>query len=369
MELATSTETVNFNLIDPITACNFGVDDEFVRQLDEGHSCFIVEIDGKKKIVIVDNCDSCFHISPLITQSDYYFCGAYNSEFFSGKSWIKPYDWQQSVDLEYYRKKYKLVIDKYGHHFDKVKKFIPMPPYMSCLGKVRRFEKLLKVSQRSRIKIATTLKFKSPFVYHKEELFAYKLRYWQFINYRKNKLKYDVVAFDTLWAWPYHRILLHKKLKQLSDDYKVISRLMPPSISVNADNKQLYAGDSCYYQYELTNSMNHNKLIKDSYERMITSSRLNIYATGKHWGWRQIMFISLLCGVPVLIDKPLYEPYFDFNEFIIFYNEKEWENTEGILKNISDIGWYKIKKWNQSIFNKYLSPVAVGKYIIKSINQ
>jgi hypothetical protein len=100
---------------------------------------------------------------------------------------------------------------------------------------------------------------------------------------------------------------------------------------------------------------------------MLPSSRLAIFPTGKHWEWRAITFLSLMSGEPILMDKSMFEPYFPLNEFEIFYDENEWSNLEDIINLVSNDQWQLIRKHNQSLFDRYLSPIPVGNYICKTI--
>jgi hypothetical protein len=107
--------------------------------------------------------------------------------------------------------------------------------------------------------------------------------------------------------------------------------------------------------------------LEDSYERALGRSRVAVFPTGCHWGWRQITFLGLCMGPPILMDRPIYEPYFDFDEFEVAYNEGTWEKTRRLIDEIDSQKWKNIKKKNQKIFNKYLSPKSVGEYIQKEI--
>jgi hypothetical protein len=106
------------------------------------------------------------------------------------------------------------------------------------------------------------------------------------------------------------------------------------------------------------------------FEIDFASSRLAVLATGLHWGWRNIMTLALMLGLPIYMDKPIFEPYFDLNKFKgIFYNTNQWEDLESILNSISLQEWSSIKKYNQNIYDSYLSPEAVAGYVIREIQK
>ena len=82
------------------------------------------------------------------------------------------------------------------------------------------------------------------------------------------------------------------------------------------------------------------------------------------------MMFSLMAGVPVVTDRLLTEPYFDMNEFKMWQIEDhKWNNLEEYLFNIDESSWGKLKTHNQQVYDKYLSPEAVGNYFVNTVLQ
>jgi hypothetical protein len=100
---------------------------------------------------------------------------------------------------------------------------------------------------------------------------------------------------------------------------------------------------------------------------MLASSRLAVFATGYHWGWRNIMTLALYWGLPIYMDQPLLEPYFNFSEFKVFYNDDQWQSIERYLQEIDEPIWQRIKTHNQAVYDRYLLPEKVAQYVLDTV--
>ncbi|QXV67503.1 hypothetical protein FPZ42_12300 [Mucilaginibacter achroorhodeus] len=327
---------------------------EFVTNGSHRHISFLTLSYGNTfKKILVDSEDSFIHLSYLIREADIYFTASYNTEIHVHKKFPVVYSWQTDNDLKWYRQKIKTIIDDLGDQFHKIKPFIPIAANLSTNETIPALTTKIN-NLRYRIQ-----KFYAGTNYW---LPAYKLfenRYSQLLALRESTLKYDVVLKDTLWGWPLHRIKLHKKLADLSEKYSISAHLNwhEPVIEDGSSTLLLNATD---FPFTVGGE------IKD-YERMLSESRLGIFAAGFHWGWRNIMTFGLMIGIPILIDKPLLEPYFDLSEFKAYYNhDTEWESIESILKEITPNEWEKIKEYNQAVYDRYLAPKAVAQYFLNN---
>jgi len=300
----------------------------------EALACLIVETSNKRMRIVLDASDSCFSLSTLIVSADIYFHNAFNSDFMIGRQWIQPYPWQKRAELSHYRRHAQEVIQALGDHFCKLRKFVPMPMVMGGQD---------------------------------GDYLSWQQRYLELLSLRRGALKYEIVVYDSLWAWPQHRLKLHLALNRLSGSRSIYSKLELPD-----KNQKLISWDvlsekdkaDLYKQYgELPTA----RVLNDPYEKALASSRLNVFACGKHWGWRQVMMVSLLCGTPILMDRPIYEPYFDFSEFKLFFTANEWEDLADILSGVTDEVWGKIRTHNQAVFDRRLSPTAVARYILTNL--
>ncbi len=53
----------------------------------------------------------------------------------------------------------------------------------------------------------------------------------------------------------------------------------------------------------------------------------------------------------------------------IFYNRNEWTDLESILQRIDAERWLDIRDHNQKVFDKYLAPLPVARYICQTIEK
>ncbi|WP_210967745.1 hypothetical protein [Dolichospermum flos-aquae] len=315
------------------------------------HTNLLMYINGNKTIkILVDSEDSFVHLCPLIEDVDIYFCAAYNHDFHVEKKFIQKYDWQTNEDVAEYEEKSRQLISDYNDHFCKINKFIPIGFNLSHpIQNSYLKQKVINI----RHKITNLLLKQKNWA---SELEIFEARYNYVNQLRHEKLLHDVVLYDTLWGgWPQHRYNLHVKLQDLSQQYNISSVL------------------------KWDESANQSKFIKEdfpvishpihgNYEEMLAASRLGVFATGFHWGWRNIMTLTLFFGIPIYMDKPIFEPYFDFDEFQVFYNDGNWQSLESCLNQIDDDSWIKTKQHNQSVYDKYLAPEKVAEYFIKTID-
>ena len=306
---------------------------------------------GLTKFVFVDAEDSFFHLNYLIKDVDLYFISSYNTDFFIHKKTDFLLSWHQQEDVNEYKEIATDLIRKFGREFSKVKKLFPIGPGLDLqLTKLGWIQAKLKNLQ---FKIHKNLFGSNNW----EE--AYKLfekRYSILLSYRNEPLVYDVVALDTLWGWPEHRIEVHNQLKQLSTQFKILSELR------FNDNKHTKHINSSEFPI-VSNPINGN------YEQKLVSSRLGVFASGFHFGWRNIVMVALMAGIPIYSDEIILEPYFDWNLFKIFYNKGNFEDLPNLLSSINEEEWLDIKKHNQEVFDRYMHPIKVAEYFIKTISQ
>jgi hypothetical protein len=309
--------------------------------------------DQSKKI-IVDSEDSFVQLSELIKEADLYFTASYSSSLFKKKEFPNVFDWQSDSDLQWYRGTVKNLIKNLGHHFFKIRPFIPIAPNLAYPENRSFIKKQITNIYHRFYKLITGRNYWVP------HLRYFDKRYSDLKKMRLNELEYDIVINDTLWGWPKHRINLHIQLGHLEKVYKIRSILKwhKPYIEDGSDMLNLSPKDFPIIVGEIT----------DNYEAMLSKSKLGVFSIGFHWGWRNIMTLAMFFGIPILADKPLLEPYFDFDEFKLFYNEShEWITIKTLLDSITPDKWYAMKVSNQKVYDQYLSPVAVAQYFITTI--
>lgn len=320
------------------------------------HTSAIAVMQGNKRITcVIDSEDSFYWMSPLIKSCDLYFCAGYNAALFEGRTFPQPYGWQKDFEVAFYKDRARHLIEEFGPLFSRVRRFVPIGP------NAMRRTSVPYLTQRFRNlhhKLRKPLSEEHPWFF---ELLNFETRYRQLLSYRSLPLAYDVVLLDTLWGWPRHRVNLHLKLKELSGRRTIHSRLNW-SDPVACDGGTQYALDKEHFPIACG--------AVDDYERMLAMSRMGVFATGFHWGWRNIMTLALMVGIPVHTDRLLVEPWFDMTRFKISFNDAtEWPDIERHLAQIDEAEWHKIRTHNQNTFDELLAPEKVAQYFIETALQ
>jgi hypothetical protein len=166
------------------------------------------------------------------------------------------------------------------------------------------------------------------------------------------------VLLDTLWGWPRHRLALHRQLQVLSNaGHQIHSKLnwAEPSHWDGSNTDPLDRA-----QFPLMAGRNI-----ENYEEMLAASRLAVFASGFHWGWRNIMTLALMWGLPILADRPYLEPWFDLNRFLIQWNDDDdWAELATALADVSDKRRSATAMHNQRMFDELLAPERAADYFL-----
>ncbi len=337
----------------PLDACvRFGFSEAVARH-EHRHTSVVLICDGGRQVrCLIDSEDSLFWMCPLIAEVDRYFCAGYSAEVFERKQPLTPYAWQTEPEVRFYLDRAHELIDKWGSYFGIVRKFVPIAPSMS------RRQPVPFLTQKKR-----NLKFRAHSLWSDAlswdgRCLDYEDRYRELLGFRHRPLLYDVVLLDTLWGWPRHRLKLHRQLQSISDRYRIHSRL-------NWSEPVPFDG-SAERPLDQVDFPIVTQPIGD-YETMMASSRLAVLATGFHWGWRGIMAFALMVGLPVYMDRPVLEPWFGLDEFVMFWNDDgDWTDLECRLRDITDARWNEIKVHNQHRYDQVMSPERVAEYVIET---
>ena len=344
----------------------FGLDSSDLPFLKEGYSFFRVVSGSRSLLVVLDNKDSFFNISPLIRKADLYFLGAYSPAIIEGQCFPEPYAWQTETDLAPYRWHCRKVVDEYGALFGKIVRSIPMPMVMH--PSFRQGVGTPFSLRRGTILACALAMDRWSRRWHRPllpllEKAMFAIRYRDLLALRRRRLEFDIVASDTLWAWPEHRARLHYEISRLSGQQRVLSRLSAPR-GGDSWSERLSPRMLEFVREVLRGTQ---ASFKGGFEQLLAASRLNVFACGKHWGWRQINFIALLCGTPILMDEPLFTPYFSFDDFAVSYTKDQWQEMPDLLASLDEASWWRIKRKNQKVFDQFLAPDAVARYMLSVI--
>jgi hypothetical protein len=336
-------------------AYEFGFDLSIKSYPDLRHLSFIGMQSSQTKVrCIVDNEDSFALVSPLMEFVDVYFCAGYNADFFEKKRFVNAYSWQNESDITWYRNTIEKKITSLGDHFHKIRRFIPIAPFPGSAVQASALKQKYK-NIEYRLNKLTGKGTNFSDVYK-----GFETRESIMNDLRNHDMQYDIVLNDSLWGWPRHRLNLHTRLNELHQKNYRIHSVLNWTEPVEHDGSKTAPLNSSLFPYR-------TEPIKD-YELMLAQSRLAVFACGFHWGWRNIMMLALRTGIPVLTDRLLTEPYFDMTEFHLYQQEDhQWRSIEPTLNSIDPDDWEKIKKHNQSVYDKYMSPEAVATYFLQSI--
>ena len=323
-------------------------------------SLFLIEDGGDRRLCAVDNEDGFIHLQgSILEEVDAYFCCPYTAAFHRDRVFPDPLPWQTAFDVAPYRDKAAALVERFGDHFDKVRPLIPTPTSMS--GGTQAMTPDERARQIRAHRLRKLAVWRSDRELWRVDQETYEARYRQMVGYRDRPLLHDVVSRESLWGWPENRIALHKRLHTLrSQGRDVHARLTPLADTHALDRNELHISPE---SLALLDTLTAPFTLDGPYEAALASSRLGVFPTGYHWGWRGIAFLALCMGIPTYQDRPLYQPYFDFDEFDVVYNGGTWDQLEDLLDATSDADWGAIKAHNQRVFDARLAPDAVGTHL------
>jgi hypothetical protein len=329
------------------------VDYGFPATLTQGnphHASVVAVEDGPRRVrCIIDSEDSFYWMSKHIADCDLFFCAGYNADFFQRRIFAGKYAWQRDDEVSFYRARTAELVAMYGHHFDKARPFVPIGPSLAFASS-RSFIQQKAANLHHRV--ASRL---SRGRYWKPELDAYEQRYAQLLALRQAPLRHDVTLLDTLWGWPRHRVALHRTLADLGKHGADVHARLSWADPVPFDASETAPEDRASFPMKTG--------VVTQYEVMLAGSRLGVFATGFHWGWRSIMSLAMMVGIPVLIDRPLLQPWFDLSRLDVQFNDDgNWDLVHPMLASISDRAWLDRKIQNAVAYDEVMSPEAVAWY-------
>ena len=336
----------------PLSTCEeAGFSEELVRHEHRHTSVISVEDGGDSVRCIVDCEDSFLVMDGLIEHADVYFCAGYNSQFFRGQHFTSPYSWLKPFEVEAYEQRAAELVSLYGKWFSRVRPFVPICPSLSPTAQLSLPE--LKVRNAFE-KIARRLGESEPWfnAHH-----SFEQRYCSLLALRNAPANYDVVLLDTLWGWPRHRYALHQRLQELGKAGFNIHAHLNWSEPTTWDGSARAPLERSLFPVLTGQVVN--------YEKMLAESRLAIFATGFHWGWRSIMALALMLGLPMLVDRLLVEPWFDMGRFDIMWNAgTDWDELRSVLQGVTQEKRLRIQECNQRAFDQLLAPEKVAEYFV-----
>ena len=332
----------------------YGFDASATEKSRKAASLLVVEKGGERCRCVVDSNDSFFVMSDLVEHADLYFCAGFNSSFFRRQVVPEPLAWQRQSDIAKYQQRGAALLERHGKSFGKVLPFIPIAPNL------QRHSPLAPSAKKIRNARHKIQRFFTSDVSWSSAFDDFDDRYQHLLSLRDASCTVDVALLDTLWGWPQHRLQLHRKLRELSlQGYAIQSRLgwHEPSEWDGSSSRPLSPQAFPFVTGEPI----------DDYEKTIAQSRMATFATGFHFGWRNIMTLCLMIGVPILSDRIILEPWFGLDRFQIAWNDDaEWSSIEKNLRATTDGARKAVRVHNTRTFDEVMTPESTATYVIDS---
>ncbi len=275
---------------------------------------------GQRRLIAVDGEDSPFQLSDLIECVDRYYTCTYCPLLYEDHQFSFSLPWQNEVEIRPYLERFEQLVSRYGDHFSKVRPWAPIGPDLESTWPLRSWgrQKLANLRHKLQMRCTGTVDWRPQF-----ERFSAR---WSAIKgLRTLEPTLDVVLLDTLWGWPRHRIDLHQHLDYLaSQGYAIRSRLsyrQPESYELG----NATAPDPAIFPMQV------GEPISGNYEQLLSASRLGVFATGFHYGWRSIVTLAWALGLQTLQDSFNYRFLFDAAPFYQSLGPAGWNGLASRL--------------------------------------
>lgn len=305
---------------------------------------------SESRLLILDGQDSIFQTSPLIKYCDVYYSCTYRKKFFDGSPFDLALPWQTECEVDFYRKRYTKLQTRFASELDKARPLMPIGPVMdvyeprgfvvSKLGALRH-----RVSKR-----------RAPWLDWKPQARRFHERWKRLMQLREFAPTRDVVLKDSLWGWPRHRVALHHTLAQFSSRFDIQAELhyrKPLKFECgthsrpNPDNFPMIVGTP----------------INNGYEEALAVSRVGVYATGFHYGCRQITTLAWLLGLRTLIDPLSFEFRYSLKGLGVTVNEEgDFSRLTRVLEEGREESWDE-KRARQNLFDQIASPERAARIL------
>ena len=305
----------------------------------------------QSRILILDGEDSIFQLSPLIQWCDLYFSCTYRRKFFEWEPFDLELPWQTEGEISHYRNLYYKLQNDYRDHLHKARPLMPMGPAMEW---TKQPDFIRRKAWGARHKFS---KLFAPWIDWGIQCARFEKRWEHLHQLRELEPVHDVVLKDSLWGWPRHRLALHRKLADLSDRYDIRSELHYRSaqpyelgghLAPNPDDFPMISGGG----------------VQGDYEEAIARSRLGVFATGFHYGCRNIVTLAWFLGLPTLSDPFSFESIYDFSEVgVEIHRSGSWEEIPEALETARcENKQIRIKR--QQRFDEIADPIRGARWIL-----
>jgi hypothetical protein len=320
---------------------------------EPAHKAMLRVEDGTRvRSVVLDGQDSIFQLSPLIEHVDLYFMCSYRAKFFHGEGFDLELPWQTALETRHYRDHYSKLQHRYSRHFHKTRRLMPIGPYMEWTRPPSYLERKVRGLRHKLSKFAT------PFTDWGIQFARFEKRWDWLLKLRSVEPRHDVVLKDSLWGWPRHRVALHRELARLSPEYDIRAELhhrvaepyeLGEQPAPRPDQFPMLVGGG----------------VPGNYEEILASSRLGVFATGFHYGCRNITTLAWFLGLPTLCDPFSFESIYDFGNLgNTVHQSGDWREIEAALAAARG-DTADAKRERQAAYDRIASPDRAARWIVE----
>jgi hypothetical protein len=254
----------------------------------------------QRRLIAVDGEDSPFQLSELIERVDRYYTCTYCPHLYEERQFGFALPWQSEAEINHYRQRCQALIAQYSHRFASVRPWAPIGPNLESPQPQRSWPRcrLANLRHKLQLRLQGTVDWSPQFQ-------TFTTRWAQIQSLRTLEPKLDVALLDSLWGWPRHRISLHRQLATLADQGYVIRSRLDYRKPEPYELGDAPAPQPDHFPMQVGASIHGN------YEQLLAASRLGVFSTGFHYGWRNIVTLAWALGVQTLQDPFSYRFLFD----------------------------------------------------------
>lgn len=307
------------------------------------------------RLLVLDGEDSIFQTSPLIAHCDLYLSCTYRGRFFRNEPFDLPLPWQTEPETAWYRAEYARLQNLLAPHLPKARPLAPIGPAMEWTRPLPFLRRKLHALRHRAARL------RAPLIDWAPQHHRFTLRWARLMELRRSPVRHDIVLKDSLWGWPRHRVALHRRLASLSPRADIRASLHylppthhagPPDPRIRAQDFPLACGDGA----------------SGDYEALLAASRLAVFATGFHWGCRNIVTLAWLLGLKVLSDPFAHESWFDFRELETEFTRGagDWSEVDELLARFSRADATAARPRIQSAFDRLMGPEVCARKVVKT---
>lgn len=334
----------------PVTAAGDELPPELVAHPWRRLALIAVDHGGERMLAAIDGEDAPFQLSEVLRHVDRYFTCTYAPCFYEERRFGFALPWQTAAELRPYEEWQERVTTRLGDLFHRVRPTAPIGPALPDIRDRSWLSmRLGHLRTKVRRRFTTSIDWRP-------QLAAFEARWRQLQQWRRLSPEADVVLRDSLWGWPRHRIALHRDLARLAAD----------GWSVRAELHHRHAEP-----YELGDQPAPDPAafplvvgggVGPTYETALAASRVGVFATGFHYGWRNIVTLAWAIGLPVLCDPFAYRFPFDHRP-LVTWTGGDWSDLEARLRPLVSPDPAARQRRLQH-FDAVCSPLAVGQQLL-----